>query len=236
MTDKHTLRIFDEDLKALSGEIVNLANQVDEELEQAIEALISANAALAAVVIDSDRRVDDLQDRVNAHTTRTLARQQAMADDLRAIFAAARIAPHLERIGDYAKNTAKRSKRLGAPIDAEVAAQFLWMGMRIGAMLRRVTEAYSRHDAEQANVAWSDDAELDAVYAKLFEHLLARMREDSAYVADGTQLLFIAKGLERAGDHVTDIAEEVYLMVTGRPLQGPRPKVDETGATSDPTS
>jgi len=234
MTDKHTLSIFDQDLKAISDEIVNLANRVNEELEQAIEALISADPTLATAVIDSDRRVDDLQYRVNAHTTRTLARQQAMADDLRAILAAARIAPHLERIGDYAKNTAKRSQRLGAPIDAEVAAQFRWMGTRIGAMLRRVTKAYSRHDAEQANVAWSDDAELDAVYAKLFEHLLARMREDSTYVTDGTQLLFIAKGLERAGDHVTDIAEEVYLMVTGKPLQGPRPKVDETGAGTMP--
>lgn len=229
MTDKHTLRIFDEDLKALSTEVLNLASQVNEELESAIKALIQGDRAAADAVIASDRRVDDLQDRINAHTTRTLARQQAMADDLRAILAAARIAPHLERIGDYAKNTAKRSKRLGAPVDAEVAAQLRWMGTRISAMLRRVTEAYAGHDAELANVAWSDDAELDAVYSRLFEHLLTRMRDDRTYVRDGTQLLFIAKGLERAGDHVTNIAEEVYLMVTGKPLQGPRPKMDETG-------
>jgi phosphate transport system protein len=179
MTNKHTLRIFDEDLKALSDELVNLSRQVGEELAAALQALMQGDPA-----------ADDLQDRINTHTTRTLARQQAMADDLRAILAAA----------------------------------------RIGSMLQRVTEAYASHDAQLANVAWSDDAELDAVYAKLFEHLLGRMREESAYVADGTQLLFIAKGLERAGDHVTDIAEEVYLMVTGKPLQGPRPKVDEADA------
>lgn len=230
MTNKHTLQIFDQDLSALSGEIVNLASEVNEELEKAIQALITADPALASAVIDSDRRVDELQDRINAHTTRTLARQQAMADDLRVILAAARIAPHLERIGDYAKNTAKRSKQLTSPVNAEIAAQFSWMGARIAAMLRRVTDAYVTHDADLANVAWSDDAELDAVYAKLFAHLLARMRENSAYVADGTQLLFIAKGLERTGDHVTDIAEEVYLMVTGKPLKGPRPKVDEADA------
>ncbi|MCO6413449.1 MAG: phosphate signaling complex protein PhoU [Thiogranum sp.] len=232
MTEKHTLRVFDEDLKALRDEIVNLATQVNDELAGAVRALIAGDHAAASDVIESDSRVDDLQDRVNAHTTRTLARQQAMADDLRAILAAARIAPHLERIGDYAKNTAKRTLRLSRPVDKELAAQFHWMGARIGSMLHRVTDAYLRHDAELANVAWSDDAELDAVYAKLFNYLRERMCQDSASVADGTQLLFIAKGLERAGDHVTDIAEEVYLMVTGQPLQGPRPKVDESGAAS----
>lgn len=229
MTEKHTLRIFDEDLKALSDEVVNMATRVSEELGDALVALTTGDSAAAQVVIDSDRQADALQDRINQHTTRTLARQQAMAGDLRAILAAARIAPHLERIGDYAKNTAKRTRRLSTVIDAELAAQFTWMVSRIQSMLRRVTEAYAQHNAAAANVAWADDAELDAVYAKLFEHLLKLMREDSSRVADGTQLLFIAKGLERAGDHVTDIAEEVYLMVTGRPLTGPRPKVDESG-------
>jgi phosphate transport system protein len=80
-----------------------------------------------------------------------------------------------------------------------------------------------------ANVAWADDAELDALYARLFEHLFNHMHADKQHIADGIQLMFIAKGLERSGDHVTDIAEEIYLMVTGGPLQGPRPKVDETG-------
>lgn len=231
MNDKHTLRIFDEDLKALSEEVIHLAIRVAEELDAALEVLLTGDSVAARAVIDSDRQADDLQDRINHHTARTLARQQAMADDLRAILAAARIAPHLERIGDYAKNTAKRSQRLTQPIDAELAAQYRWMVTRIQSMLRRVTEAYAQHDARAANVAWADDADLDAVYAKLFERLLDIMREDSRRVADGTQLLFIAKGLERAGDHVTDIAEEVYLMVTGKPLQGPRPKVDEQGGS-----
>lgn len=233
MADKHTLHIFDEDLKALSDEVLNLALRVGEELDSALDALLSGDAARARAVIASDRQTDDLLDRVSAHTTRTLVRQQAMADDLRAILAAARIAPHLERIGDYAKNTAKRSLRLSRPIDAELGAHFRWMVTRIQSMLRRVCDAYAAHDAGAANVAWADDAELDAVYFKLFEHLLAVMREDRSRIDDSTQLLFIAKGLERAGDHVTDIAEEVYLMVTGKPLQGPRPKVDETGASSN---
>ncbi|HEY5602802.1 MAG TPA: phosphate signaling complex protein PhoU [Gammaproteobacteria bacterium] len=228
MTDKHTLRVFDEDLKTLSNEVLNLAASVAEELDGALAALTTGDDSVAQAVIESDRRSDALQDRINQHTTRTLARQQAMAIDLRAILAAARIAPHLERIGDYAKNTAKRTQRLKQPIDAELAAQFRWMVTRIQSMLRRVIDAYAENNAQAANVAWTDDAELDAVYSKLFEHLLKLMREDNNRIPDSIQLLFIAKGLERAGDHVTDIAEEVYLMVTGHPLAGPRPKVDET--------
>lgn len=235
MTNKHTLRIFDEDLQTLRHEIVLLAGNVGDELDRALGALVKGDPAEARAVIESDRQTDALQDRINSHTTRTLARQQAMADDLRAILAASRIASHLERIGDYAKNTAKRSLRLSQTLDSELADQFNWMGARIQSMLRRVTEAYVQHDAELAKVAWVDDAELDAVYAKLFQYLLFKMTEGSRRIADGTQLLFIAKGLERAGDHVTDIAEEIYLMVTGFPMQGPRPKVDETGENKPAT-
>lgn len=229
MADKHTLRIFDEDLESLRSEVVKLAGQVEEEIEQALTALMNCDFELAQDVVVSDRRADALQEVITVRTARVLARQQAMAADLRAILAASRMAPHLERIGDYAKNTAKRVQRLSRPIDREMAAQFYWMGERIKSMLRRVIDAYVRHDAELANVTWADDAELDAVYSKLFEHLLNVMRDDPERIDDGTQLLFIAKGLERAGDHVTDIAEEVYLMVTGIPLQGPRPKLDKAG-------
>jgi len=227
MNNQHTLRIFDEDLNGLRQEIVALSNHVSEELNRAMTALLENDAGLAEQVITSDRLADALQEKINTHTARTLARQQAMADDLRAILAASRMAIHLERIGDYAKNTAKRSLRLSRPISAELAEQFQWMGKRIQLMLHQVTESYVYHNAQLANVAWADDAELDTVYVNLFHHLLRTMSQESRQIADGTQLLFIAKGLERAGDHVTDIAEEVYLMVTGLPLQGPRPKVSE---------
>ncbi|MEX2491551.1 MAG: phosphate signaling complex protein PhoU [Nitrospirales bacterium] len=227
MNNHHTLRIFDEDLNNLRQEIIALSTHVSEELHRAMTALLENDAALAEQVIASDRLADALQEKINTHTARTLSRQQAMADDLRAILAASRMAIHLERIGDYAKNTAKRSLRLSRPISAELAEQFQWMGKRIQLMLHQVTESYVDHNAQLANVAWADDAELDTVYVNLFHHLLRTMSQESRQIADGTQLLFIAKGLERAGDHVTDIAEEVYLMVTGLPLQGPRPKVSE---------
>ncbi len=226
MPGKHILTIFDQDLLLLREEVQHLADQAEVELERAMQALLQDDRALAQEVVASDLTADRLQQQIDHHMNIVLARQQAVADDLREILAAGRIAAHLERLADYAKNTAKRTQALSRKVDAEIGAQFRWMSDRVGAMLRQVMRAYQERDAAEANVAWSSDAELDRIYGKLFAHLLERMRQDPGSIKDATQLLFIAKGLERAGDHVTDIAEEVYLMVTGAPLQGPRPKVD----------
>lgn len=226
MSGKHILTIFDQDLLLLREEVQHLADQAEEELERALQALLYDDLILAAEVVASDVTADRLQERINGHMNIVLARQQAMADDLREILAAGRIAAHLERLADYAKNTAKRTQALSRKVDTEIGAQFSWMSHRVGAMLRQVMHAYRERDAAEANVAWSSDVELDRIYGKLFAHLLVQMRQDPDSIKDATQLLFIAKGLERAGDHVTDIAEEVFLMVTGAPLQGPRPRVD----------
>lgn len=226
MPGKHILTIFDQDLLLLREEVQRLADQAEQELERAVQALLHDDRALAQEVVASDVTADRLQERINDHMNIVLARQQAMADDLREILAAGRIAAHLERLADYAKNTAKRAQALSRKVDTEIGDQFIWMSDRVGAMLRQVMRAYQERDAAEANVAWSSDVELDRVYGKLFVHLLEQMRQDPGSIKDATQLLFIAKGLERAGDHVTDIAEEVFLMVTGSPLQGPRPKID----------
>lgn len=227
MNEPHTLRIFDEDLRILKVEVAHLAQLVDQALEAALELLVSADSGNAQEVIDRDAFIDLQQAKVNTHTIHVLSRQQAMAEDLRAILAASRIATHLERIGDYAKNSARRKQRLQVPVNAEIATQLRWMVARIQSMLQRVMISYIEGDAQTAKVAWSDDAELDRLYARLFHLLLQMMQADERRLADGIQLLFIAKGLERAGDHVTNIAEEVYQMATGEPMQGPRPKVDE---------
>lgn len=226
MQEKHTLELFDLDLMLLREIVHRLADQAAEELERAMQALLENDPSLAREVVASDMDADRLHEQVHHHMTIVLARQQAMAEDLREILAAGRIATCLERLADYAKNTARRMQVLTMEVDEDVAAQFLWMGDRVGAMLNQVMRAYRERDAAEANVAWSSDAELDRVYGELFAHLLGRMQRDSSSIGDATQLLFIAKGLERAGDHVTNIAEEVYLMVTGKPLQGPRPKVE----------
>lgn len=227
MPKKHTLESFDQDLARLRAEVISLAERAETQLENAIAALMTDDIGKAEEVIRSDEEADALLQRVNGYMTVVLARQQAVADDLREILADGRIAAHLERVADYAKNAARRMLALAEPVDAEAAKRLKWMGDRVAAMLRQVMRAYIERDASEANVAWSSDIELDRVYGDLFAHLLERMRERPAGLRDATQLLFIAKGLERAGDHVTDIAEEVYLMVTGVPLLGPRPKLDD---------
>jgi phosphate transport system protein len=226
MSKEHTLKIFDQDLDLLREEVQHLADQVKNELERAMQALLNDDRELAREVVESDVNADLMHQQINLRMTIVLARQQAMAEDLREILAAGRIATHLERMADYAKNTAKRTQVLGNKVDEEISAQFRWMSDRVVAMLQQVIHAYRERDAMEANVAWSSDIELDRMYGTLFAHLLEQMRQNPDTIKDATQLLFIAKGLERAGDHVTDIAEEVYLMVTGVPLQGPRPKID----------
>jgi len=226
MSKNHTLESFDENLVRLRTEVLSLADRARMQLEYAIAALLNDDSVLAQEVISSDDEADRQLQRVNGYMTIVLARQQALANDLREILAAGRIAAHLERLVDYAKNTARRMLALAAPVDADVATQFKWMADRVAAMLRQVMHAYQERDASEANVAWSSDVELDRIYGELFSHLLQRMQKDPHAIKDAAQLLFIAKGLERSGDHVTDIAEEVYLMVTGVPLLGPRPKLD----------
>lgn len=226
MSKKHTLEIFDKDLNLLREDVQRLADQTKEELERAMNALLNDDRVLAQEVVVSDITADLLQKKINEHMNIVLTRQHAMAEDLREILAAGRLAAHLERMADYAKNTAKRMQALSKKVDKEVGDQFSWMNERVVAMLQQVMRAYHERDYSEANVAWSSDIELDRIYGKLFAHLLRQMQQEPDSIKDAIQLLFIAKGLERAGDHVTDIAEEVYLMVTGTPLQGFRPKVD----------
>lgn len=221
MTGSHTLRIFDEDLQAISNEVTLLFNQVRMEVENAIKALINNDHELARSVIASDKDANLLMSKVNQHTVKALARQQAMAGDLRAIMAASRIAPHLERIGDYAKGTAKRTLKLSQPLTAEIESNLTWMAKRLDDMLISTMQAYQTLNAEMANIAWRDDDKLDTLYKSLFTHILLLMQQDSRWIADGTQLMLLIKGLERAGDHAADIAEEIYFMVKGTPI--PRP-------------
>ncbi|MBB1391838.1 phosphate signaling complex protein PhoU [Shewanella sp. SG44-6] len=221
MTESHTMRIFDEDLHAISNEVIILFNHVRAEVDNAIKALITQDTELARSVIASDKDANLQMSKVNLHTVKALARQQAMAGDLRAIVAASRIAPHLERIGDYAKGTAKRTLKLSQPLTNEIEAELTWMAQRLDAMLLSIMEAYQTQNADMANIAWGDDDKLDTLYESLFSHILQLMLQDNHWIVDGTQLMLIAKGLERAGDHAADIAEEIYFMVKGIPL--PRP-------------
>ena len=226
MPEKHTLGSFDKDLDLLRDAVQHLADLTQNEIENAMQALLSSDHDLAQAVVDNDLVIDQLQQQILLQMNIVLARQQAMAQDLREIMAAGRIAAHLERVADHAKNIARRTLELDRTVDEEIGSQLKWMNDRISSMLQQVMGAYQRRNVEESIIAWSSDDELDRVYSKLFSHLLDRMQQDTDSIKTATLLLFIAKGLEREGDHVTNSAEEIHLMVTGTPLRSSRSKSD----------
>ncbi len=219
MPEKHTLGSFDQDLDLLRDAVQHLADLTQNAIKNAMQALLSSDHDLAQVVIDSDLVINQLQQQILFQMNIVLARQQAMAQDLREIMAAGRIAAHLERVAAHAKNIARRTLELDRTVDEEIGSQLIWMNERISSMLQQVMGAYQRRNVEESIIAWSSDDELDRVYSKLFLHLLDRMQHNPDSIKTAILLLFIAKGLEREGDHVINIAEEIHFMVTGTPLR-----------------
>lgn len=219
MTHEHTLKSFDEDLAVLRGLVSTLGSTLCDQLLHATTALLDGDRSLAERVIETDATADTLAQEIHAAVVRLIARYQAMARDLREIVAAERIASNLERIGDHAKSIAKRSIALG-----EQAPQSL------GDMLRRyagevlgnvaaVLDAYRRQDAVEATRVWHADATLDELYDDFSHRALSGMQEGREPILVGTHLLFVAKSLERIGDHATNIAEDIQFMVTGQMME-----------------
>ncbi|MEO1089352.1 MAG: phosphate signaling complex protein PhoU [Pseudomonadota bacterium] len=216
MTQDHTLKSFDQDLDELRQLLGDLATWVTDELEQAILALISGNGAAAAEVIERDATADALQLQIQKAAVNILVRHQPVAIDLREVVATERMAGDLERVGDHAKNIAKRTIALGAPVPEAHAASVERFGRDVERMLHKVLDALSKRDAVAAHRAWSDDEPLDEAHADLFMVLLNAMQDGRTSVLVGTHLLFVAKSLERIGDHATNVAEDIRFMVTGQ--------------------
>ena len=198
------------------------------QLQNAIQALVRRSAELAHEVIQEDGRVDALEQQASALVVRLLALRQPMAGDLREIVAALKISSDLERIGDYAANIGKRVVALAQTPPFKLPSALPRMGWLAQQIIRDVLNAYVQHDAERALKAWHDDEELDETYSSLFRELLTHMMEDPRNITSCTHLLFIAKNIERIGDHATNIAETVYYMVVGETLSATRPKGDST--------
>jgi len=182
--------------------------------------------------IGSDERVDRIQQTVEDQALRLLALRQPMAVDLRTTLAAIKIAYELERVGDLAKNIGKRALVLNREPPIRLTQSLARMGRQSLSQLKAVLDAYSDRDAEAAKSVWRHDEEIDELYNSLFRELLTYMMEDPRTIGLCTHLLFIAKNIERAGDHATNIAETVYHMVTGTYLRLDRPKADLTSTTS----
>jgi phosphate transport system protein len=216
MANDHTVKSYDQQLSLLSRKILEMGGLVEQQLASASEALAARDIELAARVIEQDDRVDDLEEEIDKHAIRLLATRQPMAIDLRLIAMAMKISNDLERIGDYAVNIAKRIERLVKvpPVQSQYAIPR--MAQITQAMIKDVLDAYLERDAARAVTAWHRDDEVDAMYESLFRELSTYMIEDPRNITACINLLFIAKNLERTGDHITNIAEKIHYMVHGQ--------------------
>ena len=226
--DEHIVKSFDEELQHLREVILRMGGLAEAQLASAVEALVKRDSDLARRVVDKDEAIDELEEDVDTSAMRLLALRQPMADDLREVISALRIASDLERIGDYAKNVAKRATVLSQVPAIRPTHAVPRMARLVQAIIKDTLDAYVDGDAEKAVAVWRRDEEVDEMYTSLFRELLTYMMEDPRNITCATHLLFIAKNIERMGDHVTNVAELIHFRVTGRQIEGGRPKGDTT--------
>jgi phosphate transport system protein len=230
----HTVKAFTEQLEALTTTVAQMGGLAEAQLADSTEAIARRDTALAESAIAGDPRIDQLQQSIEDQSLKLLALRQPMAVDLRETLAAIKIASELERIGDLAKNVAKRALVLNREPPIRLTQSLARMGRAALSQLKLVLDAYSDRDAAGAEAVWRNDGEIDEIYNSLFRELLTYMMEDPRTIGLCTHLLFIAKNIERTGDHATNIAEVVYHMVTGGHLASERPKADVTSSTTVP--
>jgi phosphate transport system protein len=233
MTD-HTVKAFTEKLEALTASVAQMGGLAEAQLADAVDAIGKRDTALAEGAVGGDRQIDQLQQTIEDQALKLLALRQPMAVDLRETLAAIKIASELERIGDLAKNIAKRAIVLNREPPIRLTQSLARMGRQALAQLKLVLDAYSDRDAKGAENVWRQDGEIDETYNSLFRELLTYMMEDPRTIGLCTHLLFVAKNIERTGDHATNIAEVVYHMVSGGHLATERPKADTTSETRVP--
>jgi len=231
---EHTVRAFGEQLESLSTNVAQMGGLAETQFGEAIEAIARRDMALAEAAIAGDPRIDQLQQSIEEQAIKVLALRQPMAIDLRDTLAAIKIASELERVGDLAKNIAKRALVLNREPPIRLTSSLARMGKATFAQLKLVLDAYSDRDAAGAEAVWRQDNEIDEIYNSLFRELLTYMMEDPRTISLCTHLLFVAKNIERCGDHATNIAETVYHMVSGGHLATERPKADVTSSTTIP--
>lgn len=225
---QHIVKSHDDERRQLHGEILRMGEMAASQLEAALDVIERRDDRAAERIIANDEAIDALELRVG-HDAMKLALRGPLARDLREILAALRIASDIERIGDYASNMAKRSIALNLAPPLPHTRGLSALGELVVTQVREVLHAYSEGDAEAAQRVRARDAEVDTQYTGLFRELLTYMMEDARAITPCTHLLFMAKNLERVGDHATNIAENVWFQEYGELPLPPRTKHDETG-------
>lgn len=228
-SEHHILSAFDRDLEAIQAQIMKMGGLVEAAILDAATSLETRDTELAERVRASDKLIDALEERINQDAARVLALRAPAATDLRTVLSVMKISANLERIGDYAKNLAKRNSVLvQMPPVGDSGGAVRRMARAVNEMLKDALDAYIQRDAEKAADVRQRDRDIDQMYNALFREFLTFMMEDPRNITACMHLHFIAKNIERMGDHVTAIAEQVIYLVTGRMPEENRPKGDET--------
>jgi phosphate transport system protein len=225
-TPEHLVKSYEQELKRLSGMLTEMGGMVENQVALAAEAIVTRDGEAAARVVEEDPKVDQVEREVEQFVIRLLALRQPMAGDLRMIVAALKITGDLERIGDYAANVAKRSlvlDQFSLPYSLTGLGQ---MARLVQDHLKTIIDAVGDNDTDKAIEVWRSDQMVDDLYNAIFRELVTYMMEDPRNITPCTHLLFIAKNLERIGDHATNIAETIYYAVLGESLPQTRPKGD----------
>jgi phosphate transport system protein len=223
---EHLVKSFDQELKRLRTLMTDMGGIVERQVALAADAIVHRDSAAATRAVEEDIRVDALERETQQFVIRMLALRQPMAADLRQIVAALKITGDLERIGDYAANVAKRAIVLSQFSLPYSFAGLSHMAHLVQENLKRIIDAIGDNDAEKAMEVWRSDQVVDDIYNTIFRELITYMMEDARNITPCAHLLFIAKNLERIGDHATNIAETLYFAVTGDVLPDTRPKGD----------
>ena len=229
--NEHIVRSYEDELNSLAAECVRMGGLTEAQIADAVQGVVKRNQDLAASVIGRDDKLDEAERDIERKTIRLIALRQPVADDLRRAVAAMKVANNLERCGDLAKNIAKRTLVIveSDPL-TPLTRSIERMGKLVLGRLSSVIDAYSRSDLERALAVWSQDDEVDEHYNSLFRELLTYMMGDPRTITACAHMLFVAKNLERIGDHATNIAEILHYQVTGAEMVGGRPKTDELTA------
>jgi phosphate transport system protein len=225
--NEHIVKSYEDELNSLAAECVRMGGLCEAQVADAVTGVVKRNQELAASVVVRDDKLDEAERDIERKTIRLIALRQPVADDLRRAVAAMKVANNLERCGDLAKNIAKRTLVIieSDPL-TPLTRSIERMGKLVLGRLSSVLDAYSRSDLERALAVWSQDDEVDEHYNSLFRELLTYMMGDPRTITACAHMLFVAKNLERIGDHATNIAEIVHYEITGAEMIGGRPKTD----------
>jgi len=232
--NQHTVKAYGDELNQLTAEVARMGGLAEAQVADSVDSVARRDIALAKAVVERDVKLDAMQRDIEKKAIRLIALRQPVASDLRRTLAAMKLASDLERTGDLAKNIAKRALAVAETEPMQPLTRSIErMGRLVSVRLRDVLDAYTSGEIDGALAVWNTDDEVDEHYNALFRELLTYMMGDPRTISACTHLLFMAKNLERIGDHATNIAETIHYEITGDEMIGERPRWTPTGTDSD---